>query len=196
MSTQKSTAESLIRKQPRSLDPGSTPATEIFSEYIDENADVCSRCFRQKYDVLETSDERIADRERTVLEDGEEIVEFEQLIRRESATIRDFVPPDDGQSFANLETTICCCGDVDQSSIPSRSRALALDHAANLSVTLSRWDIPLDWLELLERVEAGKGTPELANDDWLLFDLAVTAAVRKGRGLDVEPALETVRENH
>lgn len=196
MSSTKPTAESRLHKRPRSLDPTSTPASEIFGEFVDENPDVCSRCFRQKYDALETTDERIADRE-TVVHDGEqEVVELEQLIRRERATVRDFVTPNDGQSFADLETTICRCGDVDQASISSRSRELALIHAATLSTTLSRWDVPLDWLELLERVDAGKRTPSLANDDWLLFDLAVTAAVRKGRGLDPEPALETVRENH
>lgn len=196
MSSTKSTAESPIRKQPRSLDPATTPATEIFSEFVDENDDVCSRCFRQKYDVLETSDERIADRERVVHDGDQEVVELEQLIRRRRVTFRECVPPNEGQSFADLETTICRCGDVDQSSIASRSRELALDHAANLSATLSRWELPLDWLELLDRVGRGKRTPSLANDDWLLFDLAVTAAVRKGRGVDVEPALEIVRENH
>lgn len=188
--------ESSIRQQPRGFDSRETPAIDVFPDFVDDNDDVCSRCFRQKYDVLDVDDERIADREIVVRDGDEEVVELEQLVRRTETTIRDFVPRNEGESLADLEKTICRCGDVDRSSIETRSRSEAVDHAENLVETLWRWGVPINRRELVGRVVDGKRDPELAGSDWLIFDLAVTAAVRECRGYDVDSALEDVFDRH
>jgi hypothetical protein len=195
MSSTNPPAESLVRSRPRGLVPDRTPASEIFSQ-IDECDELCPRCYRQKFDVYPTSDERLADRSVVVLENGEESVELEQLVRTVAWTTRDHVPPSDGESMAELEKTICECGDVDQSEIRTRTRDEAVAHASNISAVLDRWGVEHDWLELLERVRDAKTDPDTAGKDALAFDLGVTAAVRLGRDRDPEQALEIVLERH
>lgn len=192
------------RRRPPGLDPAETPAHELFSEFIAENADLCPRCFRQQYDVdvlseqlVEAHGDVLAARTVAVHDGVQEVTEHHDLVRTPEWTDRDYVPPKGRESgVVTRRQTICTCGDVDGAELRTRSKADAVDHAANLSALLDRWGVENDWLGLIRQVKLAKETPSYAANDALCFDLGVTHAVCRAREVDPKPALATVLDRY
>ena len=193
-----------LRVCPADLDPETTPAVDVYPDFIQHNELLCPRCFRQRRDVElvteatgEAHGDVLAVRTRAYHDGREERTEYWTTQRVPEWTIRDTPVPRTGEGPNPPAVAICSCGQVDPSGYgETRSKGELVTHAATISALLERWSVPHDWVWLLGMVRRLKGRPRFAGNDDLVLELGVASSVRRGRGRDWRTVVRPVLDRH